>query len=417
MENREKRNQVRNCFKRFEKELARCIKENLRYGSFVEIIPNFSMLYFYNPKGNRQMFSSLFDTILDVSSYKEKVESVLETINFDVENDNIGQFTYTDIQYILNDNVLGDYFTQKYQALLDEGKMDKSTIIEFISQVEEILRQCFTFKEFDDFLVNGYIDEVDFITQLNHSIGRFYESIACDDEIVYSAKMIFKDVYNEFKDFLMYRYFSYKDGKIKFGEHKVPKDFDCNTVIYRLCKNIYSNFNAVMTENKDSTIVDGDMYVGCEHINIFQSLLMNGVDITNGIRIVDNSYRPNAINPFEISHIDKFGGRKIDVKLSDNELTYFGKRRLRKIVEYLRTIKPDLTKQELCNIFMDAEGFGYDFISTSNGNFPVAFDLGMENLRDIMSVLDEYFPYDECTDLVEKFKERERNSYDIMEVK
>ena len=183
MENREKRNQVRNCFKRFEKELARCIKENLRYGSFVEIIPNFSMLYFYNPKGNRQMFSSLFDTILDVSSYKEKVESVLETINFDVENDNIGQFTYTDIQYILNDNVLGDYFTQKYQALLDEGKMDKSTIIEFISQVEEILRQCFTFKEFDDFLVNGYIDEVDFITQLNHAIGNAYESIVCDDEI------------------------------------------------------------------------------------------------------------------------------------------------------------------------------------------------------------------------------------------
>ena len=63
---------------------------------------------------------------------------------------------------------------------------------------------------------------------------------------------------------------------------------------------------------------------------------------------------------------------------------------------------------------MGAEGFGYDFISTRKGNFPVDFNLGTENLRDVMSVLDEYFPYDECTDLVEKFKEREKNSYEAM---
>ena len=56
------------------------------------------------------------------------------------------------------------------------------------------MKDCFTFREFDDLLENCYIDEVDFITQLNHAIGNAYESIVCDDEIAYSARMIFKDV-------------------------------------------------------------------------------------------------------------------------------------------------------------------------------------------------------------------------------
>ena len=47
-----------------------------------------------------------------------------------------------------------------------------------------------------------------------------------------------------------------------------------------------------------------------------------------------------------------------------------------------------------------------DFISTSKGNFPVAFDLGMENLKDIMSVIDEYFTNQDCEDFVDQCKQR-----------
>lgn len=414
MENREGSNQVHNCFKRFKKELTRCIKEILMNGSLLEIIPDLSVFAFNNPENKSHMFSSLFHIMLDVSSYKETIESYLEGIDSDVENDNIGQFTYTDIQYLLKKNVLGEFLTKKYQLLLDNGEMNKSNIIDFVVQVKEKLRDTFTFKEFDDLLNSKNIDYLGFIDYLTRTLRNVYDDIVDDEQIDYDNRTLFHDMYNQIGEYIHWRYFSYEDGKIKFGPSKVPENFDRSSPIYSLCKDLYREFSAVMIENKDSTIVDGDIYVGGKHVNIFHALLMNGVDLNNAIRIVDNSYLPDAENPFEISNIAKFGGEKVNIKLSDNELTYFGKRRLRKIIEYLRTVKPDLTKQELCDIFMDAEGFGYDFISTCKGNFPVDFNLGMENLRDVMSVLDEYFPYDECTDLVEKFKEREKNSYEAM---
>ena len=84
---------------------------------------------------------------------------------------------------------------------------------------------------------------------------------------------------------------------------------------------------------------------------------------------------------------------------------------IRKICEYILAIYPDTTKEEMLRQFQYSENMGFDFLSKMNkANMLKYYDVAMENLEHIQTIVDDIFPDQECSiNLVEVYKSRLRD--------
>lgn len=206
--------------------------------------------------------------------------------------------------------------------------------------------------------------------------------------------------------FAQNNYFTFKNGKIKVRDLMVTSD-DCISTAIKL-SGAKPNYDAIMDR-------EGNIYLaGTFHDELMFYLLSNSIDLREGVRIADSDYLDEiSFEPtFDLSSLHKyfeFYANEEDVE--KDKYVYLSKSRLRKICEFMKTAKPHLTKAEMCNIFKNADSFGYDFTSTSKFNeTETNYHLAMENLRNVMGVLDEMFPDEPSINLVEmcqnRFKEK-----------
>ena len=284
-----------------------------------------------------------------------------------------------------NFNINADIFNlidannkEKLEALLD-------TILNFGTNNE-----CgFSFEMFEDLLNYGNID----IDTLNYLICKnMYSVIRMLQAEIKDVE--FEEVSDVLRQFACGNYFEYKDGKLSLRNLQMPDDYK-NSLLYKLASDNHS-FDAVMTN-------DNNMYIAITyHDALFSYLISNSINLEDCIRIRDNRDVIRGGYTFSISGLAGY----VD-KIDKNKQIYLSKSKLEKLIDYFKTTMPHLTKRDICQIFKNSDGFGYDFLSASNeNNVTIDYDLALENLSNIMAILDDYFPDDDCEDLVASFKER-----------
>ena len=207
-------------------------------------------------------------------------------------------------------------------------------------------------------------------------------------------------------------YFTFKDGKIKIRNlNLTPQEsVDIEHKFYDS-----PNYDAMMDRK-------GNVYFAITyHGELMTYLLANSIDMRQGVRIADCDYLDEETfeSTFDLSSLaseDYEYANSEDIE--KDKYVFLSKSRIRKICEFMKITKPHLTKTEMINTFKKANGFGYDFLSTSIENETnINYNLAVENLTNIMEVLDEMFPNETSINLVEmcqnRFKELSLGLYNL----
>lgn len=213
----------------------------------------------------------------------------------------------------------------------------------------------------------------------------------------------FVSVLTAISNFAKNNYFELNNGKIVTTNLIVTSESCCD-VEKKLRVSNSSNYDAIMDH-------DGNIYLAViSHDELMMYMLANSIDMRGGIRIADSMIKNvgRSKSSFDLSSLYKYFKYYTEEKnISKDKFVYLNKRKLRKFCEYIRAAKPHLTKRDIAIVFQNAEGFGYDFVSSSKkNNVDIDYYFAIENLRNVMEVLDELYPDEESINLVDMCNER-----------
>ena len=282
----------------------------------------------------------------------------------------------------------GELNENKYSRIFKRfDESNKEILNELIDKVFDIDCDFSTLHS----MIDNNVVSLDFaIKDLNERIANVYYDINYNYAVdVNYCNSQLRCVLDNLKWFAISKYFTFTDDKI------VIRDMSSEDVIS-------SNYDAIMDYN-------GKIYKAySDHDHLLVYMIANAVNLTDGIRIAHDVL--GAINSFDISSLYKYFSLLDNCKKFKNKYVVLEKSRIRKLCNYFFKCEKNSTKFDLVNLFIDGDGFGYDFLSTSkenktDKNFSVAF----QNLSDISDVLNELFPNEEKIDLVADYKKRLHN--------
>lgn len=311
---------------------------------------------------------------------------------------------------LLNFDVIRD----NLKTLTDSGVIDKSTTKFFnVSNIDNKNRVG----ELLAFIFDGAVVqyEVRKFLELNGNNEYLLNKTLNDELVSFFENKGFWGIYPYLCDFAKGQYFELNNGEISFRDLSVSPDNVCEIV--KKYSGRYNKFHSIIDVNYDAIITkSGDTYLAhTMHDYLIPYMIANSIDLSGSVRISYVPYKERFHgNNFALSSLFSYMNNytyALPSEMPNDQALSLKRSVIRKICEYILAIYPDTTKEEMLRQFQYSENMGFDFLSKMNkANMLKYYDVAMENLEHIQTIVDDIFPDQECSiNLVEMYKSRLRD--------